>query len=229
MVLRTLALAFNIKDLPVSLISNVTGTPAHRDLDQGLEVMRIRKLLAGVPAPLTQKRLVLHGKRPEDMTEEELAEYRRRKRVSVGRAGEAAISRASNQITHVPSALSHNMQKEERDLDTKALTRDTKADLEAPPGVPTLDQQPLTIDTTLERLSLACNLRVDDAAFALAECGLLASRVPSSVVWASSKEGTQSIASEEARILVTQEAVKHAITTRRVKRPLLDLSFVRLE
>lgn len=102
--------------------------------------------------------------------------------------------------------------------------------------------------TTLERLSIAANLRVEDTAFALAECGLLKMRMkglPEMI----DGEGNQPLIADAAAeaatatmgegdvmgsgkavaqmvILVTRDAVRKAMRDRGVKRPVLEMQYV---
>lgn len=109
------------------------------------------------------------------------------------------------------------------------------------------------IATTLERLSIAANLRVEDTAFALAECGLLKTRLkalPAGDAEGEGKEGplmvadvasqaaaalagasdlgkeAQPVAPSQLVILVTREAVRRAMKERGIKRPVLETQYV---
>lgn len=104
--------------------------------------------------------------------------------------------------------------------------------------------------TTLERLSQAANLRVEDATFALSECGLLSQRLPSlpmgvhsgpasnDVAWSRDASGDAARSpggvedgfldngGERPFILITRSAVRRAILERGIKRPVLDPQYV---
>lgn len=112
------------------------------------------------------------------------------------------------------------------------------------------------IATTLERLSIAANLRVEDTAFALAECGLLKTRLkalpagqsgqsegeekdrPMMVADVAAQAATvlagqvevgkeaQPVAPSQLVILVTREAVRKAMKERGIKRPVLETQYV---
>ena len=96
----------------------------------------------------------------------------------------------------------------------------------------------ISLATTLGALSAATRLRVDDVAFALAECGLLRWLVPPAVlqergVYRAAKgtdaAGQAKAASElpaEAALLITRDAVREAIRAKNVKRPVLDDIYV---
>lgn len=107
----------------------------------------------------------------------------------------------------------------------------------------TLDEhgRPQALCTTLQRISTACNLRVDDCAFALSECGLLRWRMDSKpsagnglllgADTVSSTDATEAAtplgtAALEPAILITREAVRNAILERNIKRPVLDTQYV---
>lgn len=96
----------------------------------------------------------------------------------------------------------------------------------------------ISLATTLGALSAATRLRVDDVAFALAECGLLRWRVPPAVVQergvyrahpsgdaARATKGTAELP-VEAALLITRDAVRKAIQAKNVKRPVLDDIYV---
>ncbi|PWN20721.1 acyl-CoA N-acyltransferase [Microstroma glucosiphilum] len=114
---------------------------------------------------------------------------------------------------------------------------------------------PFALCTTLERIAQATNLRVEDTAFALSELGLLKMRlakVPKGVYEGGDEKpegaevaegsstmnagvggeaaGASSTASTSTGpgpvILITQEAVKEAVLRRKIKRPVLDTSYV---
>ena len=68
------------------------------------------------------------------------------------------------------------------------------------------------LETTLDRLSSATNVRVDDVGFALSELGLLK---------LASKAG-----GEGPVIVITRDMVRQAIKRNRVKRPVLDVMYV---
>lgn len=200
-ILRTLALALNTKEAPIRLIAD-ESSEALRQLFQDQEVMRIRRILAGLPAPPNRR---MDDINTEGLTEEQLMELKRRRRLRLGtdtrQSRRSSSKRLSSPATDRGSPALLTPPK------TSSSSRSKIADV-AP-----IEQQLLTIDTTLERLALACNLRCDDVAFALAECGMLTSKLPG----AGQSDGS---------ILLTLEIVLQNLKQRLVKRPLLDLNYV---
>jgi hypothetical protein len=113
---------------------------------------------------------------------------------------------------------------------------------------------PFALCTTLERIAQATNLRVEDTAFALSELGLLKMRLPKvpkgvhvgvdeKADGAEAAEGSSSVNEGAATaatasagastttgsgpvILITQEAIRAAVLRRKIKRPVLDTSYV---
>ncbi|CAO1624574.1 unnamed protein product [Sympodiomycopsis kandeliae] len=86
-----------------------------------------------------------------------------------------------------------------------------------------LGSDKFALATTLDRISRATDLRPEDAAFALSECGLLKWRVnkcPESVPLSNDVSG------QGPYLVITREAVKTAILARKIKRPVLDLQYV---
>lgn len=86
------------------------------------------------------------------------------------------------------------------------------------------DSNDIRFETSLERLSLASNLRLDDLCFALAELGLL--------TWAKESETQKGQCDERngvKTITVSREAVRGAIEYNRIKRPILDVNYILLK
>ena len=80
-----------------------------------------------------------------------------------------------------------------------------------PAHVPTDHPPQPTITTTLDALARATRLRAEDVALALHECGLLTHSHP---------------APDHSAVLISHDAVKHVIATRRIRPPVLDQAFV---
>lgn len=206
-ILRTLALALNTKEAPIRLIAD-ESSEVLRQLFQDQEVMRIRRILAGLPAPPNRR---VDDINTEGLTEEQMLELKRRRRMRLGtdtrQSRRSSSKRPSSPATDRGSPGLLTPTKASSSGSASGFSRFKLADV-AP-----IEQQLVTIDTTLDRLALACNLRCDDVAFALAECGMLTSKLPS---------GEQS----EVRLLLTLERILENLKQRRVKRPLLDLNYV---
>lgn len=86
------------------------------------------------------------------------------------------------------------------------------------------DTNDIKFETTLERLSFASNLRLDDLCFALAELGLL--------TWAKesrSQKGQCDETNGVKTITVSREAIRSAIEYNRIKRPILDVNYILLK
>jgi MOZ/SAS family len=229
-VLRTLALSFNIQDLPVGLLADSCTTVQLRQNRFEQEVMRIRRLLAGFSAPSIPQLFAVEGKKREEMTEQELVEYRKRLRLSRGWAGEDAVKSKIKQREqdNTPQSTSATALHAPEDSETSMQidSADTSK-MDESAAVPDITASVVTVHTTLHRLAHACNLRVDDVAFALAECGLLTRRVSvddSKGQTAGDMEGSES--ASDSQVLLSQDSVRAAILSRKVKRPLLDLSYV---
>ena len=84
----------------------------------------------------------------------------------------------------------------------------------------------IAVQCTLQELSKATGLRVEDAAFALAECGLLRRRITRRVEVKT--ENGPPEREEEEHIVVTREMVEAVARERNVKPTLLDMKHVLL-
>ncbi|KDN51413.1 acyl-CoA N-acyltransferase [Tilletiaria anomala UBC 951] len=214
-VLRTLALAINIEGLPVSLIAD-DSTSVLRQARQQAEVVRVRRLLAGLPESQVPQRPVNVADKADGVTEE-----RRRKRKSKGWAGETSAARSVTPNRHSSPIT-------ERSISPRLIANDeshgVKAEhLKMEDPVTDSPVQLTSIDTTLEGLALACNLRVDDVAFTLAECGLLDLQLHAPNV---TQDGSKEDGPEGSKVVLSVDAIKEVILRRGIKRPLLDVAYV---
>lgn len=157
-------------------------------------------------------------------------------------SGRATLDRAARHLTPVNSkSLSKPL--------THGITLNASGASVSGPSPAALLEELVTQDgfalaTTLERLSRAANLRIEDTAFALSECGLLKSRLPSvpediphlppMVATAEAmppRDGEGNVLDGPANqggphILITRQAVRDAILQRNIKRPVLDPHYV---
>ena len=90
----------------------------------------------------------------------------------------------------------------------------------------------VVVRCTLADIARATNLRVEDAAFALNECGLLVRRRKERTRLGTVKEETEAEAGladeEESVVVVTREMVEAVAKERDVKRMCMDLAHVLL-
>ena len=91
----------------------------------------------------------------------------------------------------------------------------------------------VSVRCTLSDIARATNLRVEDAAFALNECGLLAKRIQASenerTVGAGAEVGTGMAEVGAGDVIVlTRPMVEKVSRERNVKKPCMDIAFVKL-
>ncbi|PWN32994.1 acyl-CoA N-acyltransferase [Meira miltonrushii] len=73
------------------------------------------------------------------------------------------------------------------------------------------ENEPITLHTSLERLSEATNLRMEDLTLALSECGLLQRKA---------------VEHEPLQLIITRDLVRSSLRKFNVKRPILDVNYV---
>ncbi|KAK0567256.1 hypothetical protein OC844_000329 [Tilletia horrida] len=270
--LRTLALAFtsshDTEEPPVLLLATTSLhlEPHEVRLNAGL---RIRRLLLGFPAARVNERPSLRDlgivdeagrqKPREEWTEQEKEEYKKVKRAPTGWAGEVMsrkqVKRRKSDHPQAGASASEN----QKQPGPEAGQGETVASAQAPSFEhPLLDPaaRVLSIQTTLERLSIACNLRTEDLSFAMAEIGLLNTRIAEEdsepiVIpignGAAEKENTRmgglaaaaeqsagnpatkkgGKASKAGVVLITKDEVWAKIGERRLKKPVLDEAYIK--
>ena len=88
----------------------------------------------------------------------------------------------------------------------------------------------VVIRCTLEKLAKATNLRVEDAAFALNECGLLTRRYKDSNndLSHSTVKGNEKVDNTEEVIMISREMIERVAKERKVKRTFMDFVHVLL-
>ena len=91
----------------------------------------------------------------------------------------------------------------------------------------------VSVRCTLSDIARATNLRVEDAAFALNECGLLAKRIHAAEKdrnAGAGAEGGTGMAGVGAGdvIVLTRQMVEKVARERNVKKPCMDIAFVKL-
>ncbi|KAE8269553.1 hypothetical protein A4X09_0g2774 [Tilletia walkeri] len=259
--LRTLALAFmsshDTKEPPVLLLATTSLTLEPHEVRMNA-TLRIRRLLLGFPAARVNERPSLSNlgffddqgrpKPREEWTEQEWEQFKKVKRAPVGWAGEIMVRRqAKRRKEDLPTAG------EQQSADTEPQQDEADTSYEHPLLNPAA--RLISIQTTLERLSIACNLRTEDLSFAMAEIGLLNWRVADQdsepiVIpigdGAAEKENTRAgglaAAAEQATgnpaskksnkgsevgvVLITKEAVWEKIGERKLKKPVLDEAYI---
>ncbi|KAK0566342.1 hypothetical protein OC861_003273 [Tilletia horrida] len=205
--LRTLALAFlsshDTEDPPVLLLATTSLFLEPHEVRMNA-ALRIRRLLLGLPAPRVNERPSLRtlgvtdetGKmKPRELwTEEEKEQYKKVKLRPVGWAGEiikrkqstkklpvAPTASLSSSTATAAEGTSDDVPTAQSPQESGQVPTATSAPEEAAPQYehPLLDPAArlVSIPTTLERLSIACNLRTEDLSFAMAEIGLLNWRI----------------------------------------------------
>lgn len=213
--LRTLALFFYDQKpsistclLPASYILNTT-TRHHKQSTQSAashlaqaearqkrETLRIRRILLGEDVSHSTDTTVEERLSPDtSMTDEG-----KPKRSIRGWAGEMPRHPRSNS-SDIKEAPVDSISSSDHPL----LKLDGQAD------------PPIKLQTTLDRLSIAANLREDDLCFALAELGLLST--------ARERQGEEEVEAIKT-IVISQEIVRKAIEYNRIKRPILDVNYV---
>ena len=94
----------------------------------------------------------------------------------------------------------------------------------------------MSVRCTLADIARATNLRVEDAAFALNECGLLVKRIQArdagekernSIMGAEGGTGMAGVAAGDV-IMLTRQMVENVAKERNVKKPCMDIAFVKL-
>lgn len=94
----------------------------------------------------------------------------------------------------------------------------------------------VSVRCTLADIARATNLRVEDAAFALNECGLLVKRIQArdagekernSIMGAEGGTGMAGVAAGDV-IMLTRQMVENVAKERNVKKPCMDIAFVKL-
>ena len=91
----------------------------------------------------------------------------------------------------------------------------------------------MSVRCTLADIARATNLRVEDAAFALNECGLMVKRIQAkdagekAVVGAEGGTGFAGVSAGDV-IMMTRQMVEKVAKERNVKKPCMDIAFVKL-
>lgn len=205
------------------------------------------------------------GKNRDEWTEEEKMEWKKARRATLGCGKEAApamLASSPPRTRDVPSrgaVASSSMLSSDLSSPSQPLSSPTKMASSPPsssatssPVKPsTLPDHPalniisgengmsnsadFRLETTLERLAKATNLRVEDVAFALSECGLLKYRLPRAESSEVKIEGVDKVEKAEQQqqqqqqgplILISKEAVKKALLERKIRRAVLDLQYI---
>ncbi|CAD6884533.1 unnamed protein product [Tilletia caries] len=183
--LRTLALAFltshDTKEPPVLLLATTSLKLEPHEVRMNA-TLRIRRLLLGFPAPRVNERpslsnLSFFHKPREEWTEREVEEFKKVRRAPIGWAGEVmSRKQVKRRRTDTPVAgesiadVEQQQQQQQQQQEQPAETTYEHPLLNPSARI-------LSFQTTLERLSIACNLRTEDLSFAMAEIGLLNWRV----------------------------------------------------
>ncbi|KAL9932731.1 hypothetical protein V8E36_008430 [Tilletia maclaganii] len=258
--LRTLALAFltshDSEEPPVLLLATTSLTLEPQEVRMNA-ALRIRRLLLGFPAARVNDRprkehlsiFDEHGraKPREQWTEQELAEYKMLRRAPRGWAGEIMTRK----------------QTKRRKLDDSSPTAEGSQPTAAAEATPIAYEHPLldpaarptSFLTTLERLSIACNVRIEDLRFAMQEIGLLnwrvredeceplvipigkgAAEVEYTKAGGLTSSGEQvagdgamrkkSAGAETGVVLLTKDVVWRKIGERKLKKPVLDEAYI---
>lgn len=201
-----------------------------------IEVARVRTLLTGQPAPLYP------GTIPEEqMSESERQVSRRQRRALRGWAGEAPASHPNSVLAAgdadagpaasagkrrrhtsvTPSADAHSGNTKD-DTSSKDLPASFMASVDV-----TAEPPPLTIvETTMERLARACNLRPEDACVALAYSGLLVNRVDAHTLSSTASAAKAGLKLITPAILLTRARVEECLAGRSIKKPLMELKYI---
>jgi hypothetical protein len=201
------------------------------------ETLRLRRILLGQPLRRSE---IPDSKRSEDGHREESKSKNGNRRSLKGWDGEVprSLSESNNlegkeehkeQQQHQQSSsilpIAAKEEEEEEEVRQYVLDSDT-----------TVEQlnTPLSIETTLDRLSLATNIRYDDLCFAMTEMGLL--RWAKDVHNSNGQQGgLQPVSSERKRkveagdismVVIFHDMVRQAIKHNRIKRPVLDVNYV---
>lgn len=176
------------------------------EANQRKETIRIRKILMGLAtkdsSDVAKVEEVFHD--PTDLNTT--------KRPSKGWAGEVQKARTSR-------SLSAEQKEPRENVSAAPLSTSDAAVKDMLP-----DTDDIRFETTLERLSSASNLRLDDLCYALAELGLL--------TWAKESQKRPGQCDETngvKTITVSREAVRSAIEYNRIKRPILDVTYILLK
>ncbi|UZJ56181.1 hypothetical protein CBS101457_005501 [Exobasidium rhododendri] len=195
------------------------------------ETLRIRRILLGQTLPRAEA--LDSSTKSEDMgSEDSKIGTITAKRISKGWAGEVIHS-------NIPRSASE-LQKEatNEDLERSHIKYHGLASQVHPNDIHSFLNFPLEdvdqmvyFETTMERLSLATNIRYDDLCFAMADLGLLK--------WAKGKgstsESTEGGEASESKkidagdirmIVVHHQMIQDAIKENRIKRPVLDVNYV---
>jgi hypothetical protein len=167
----------------------IAGNIAMAEARQRREVLRIRRALIGSSRDKDDATKV-----EEALTEE--SKLNVAKRLSKGWAGE--VQRPAEASADQKTATA---------AETTAISASIVTDQ-------LLELTATSFETTLDRLSQASNLRLDDLCYAMAELGLLS--------WAKAGDADQEIKT----ITVSQDAVRKAIEFNRIKRPILDTNYI---
>lgn len=166
----------------------IAGNLAMAESRQRREILRIRRALLGSFRDKDDARKV------EDALTDE-SKLNVAKRLSKGWAGE--MQRPAE------SSADHKASNIEMNASSIPMVMD-----------PLLELTATIFETTLDRLSQATNLRLDDLCYAMAELGLLS--------WAKAGDANQ----EVKTITISQDAVRKAIEFNRIKRPILDTNYI---
>lgn len=239
--LRTLALSFDDQDPDVKgrLLPSTyaTGTPtkgrhqaqsaanaaALAEERQREQCVRLRKILLGLPSiPVVQRAssATSAGGPMAEHSDRTTNEAGRQARRSLkGWAGE--VPKKRNDPRHSGSS------------DDALGSSDPVVLPEQEPHVPhelfdlTNDgSDNVTLQTTLDRLAEATNLRIEDLCFALSECGLL-QRKKSALTSTRTVKSESRVENDEAlQLVVSRDHVRQAIKHFNVKRPVLDVNYV---
>ncbi|MCO5566195.1 hypothetical protein L7F22_019871 [Adiantum nelumboides] len=157
------------------------------------ECLRIRRILVGKALP--------GDKQPKAITK------------STGKR-----ARPSSESGDVPSSLDEDPAKKKLASEVSDPTLSQNDVIE--PIHPLLkleESESVTLNTTLERLSEATNLRMEDLTLALSKCGLLQRK-------ASKKE--LETANDTIQLFITRDLVRTSLRKFNVKRPILDVNYV---
>jgi hypothetical protein len=178
------------KTLPQTIAGNIAMVEAR----QRRETLRIRRVLMGVPVPDKDDAAKIEEALQDD------SKLNVAKRMSKGWAGE--VQRTTGEVDHKAAGVAAADSSATISLASIAVND------------PLLDLTDTSFNTTLERLSLATNLRLDDLCYALAELGLLS--------WAKAGDDLDGVKT----IAISQGAVRKAIEYNRIKRPILDVNYI---
>jgi hypothetical protein len=252
-ILRTLAICFYDSKLDVLLpASHSLYSPAkHKQTNQTAanntaiagarlrkETLRIRRILLGQTLPRTEE--IVNGTHrsdggaPAGDHNGKLGGGSTLKRVFKGWAGEVPQSK--------PSRSASEMQKEITEEELKkshVAYHGLAAQTPRNQGQNFLDfpiddvDQTIYFETTMERLSLATNIRYDDLCFAMADLGLLKWTRCNEKGESSSEQIVEDVVGNKTvelgdiqMVVIHHNMVRDAIRDNKIKRPVLDVNYV---